>query len=161
MVADARIGDTPPMKANTLIPAGLAMVLWLMPHEAQAATVPAGTALVVQTLQAVSSTDVQGTRFAVRLSHNVAVAGKAILPVGTKFSGKVQTSRRLASSSQRLTVDLTDVQIGGRVIPIRTTGARELSNDRETRRGVQVSRGAYTVAAGKRLEFHLAQPLNL
>jgi hypothetical protein len=146
------------MKA--FIPAGLAMLLWLVPRDFQAATVPAGTALVVQTLQAVSSTDVQGTRFSVSLAHNVAVNGKVALPAGTKFSGKVQTSRRLASSSQRLTVDLTDLQISGRVIPIRTTGARELSNDYKTRHGVQVSRGTYTVAAGKRLEFHLARPLN-
>lgn len=144
-----------------LILIGLTMLVWLVPRDSPAATVPAGTALIVQTLHAVSSTDVQGTRFATRLAHNVTVNGKVILPAGTKFSAKVQTSRRLASSSQRLTVDLTDVQIGGHVIAIRTTGARELSNDYKTKRGVQVSRGTYTVAAGKHLEFHLAQPLNL
>lgn len=149
------------MKAKTLILAGLTMLVWLVPNESPAATVPAGTALVVQTLHAVSSTDVQGTRFATRLAHNVSVNGKVILPAGTKLSAKVQTSRRLASSSQRLTVDLIDVQIGGQVIPIRTTGARELSNDYKTKGGVAVSRGTYTVPAGKHLEFHLAQPLNL
>jgi hypothetical protein len=149
------------MKANILILAGLAMLVWFGPHESAAATVPAGTALIVQTLHSVSSTDVQGTRFATRLAHNVSLNGKVVIPAGTKLSGKVQTSRRLASSSQRLTVDLVDVQIGGRVIPIRTTGARELSHDYKTKHGVQVSRGTYTVAAGKHLEFHLAQPLNL
>jgi hypothetical protein len=149
------------MKTKIFITAGLAILLWLLPRDSQAATVPAGTALVVQTLHAVSSTDVQGTRFAVRLAHNVGVNGKVVLPAGTKFSAKVQTSRRLASSSQRLTVDLTDVHVGGHVIRIRTTGARELSNDYKTRHGVQVSRGTYTVPAGKHLEFHLAQPLNL
>jgi hypothetical protein len=149
------------MKSKNLIIGGLATLGWFVTQNSLAATLPSGTALVVQTLNAVSSTDVQGTRFAVRLAHNVAVKGKVLLPAGTKLSGKVQTSRRLASSSQRLTVDLTDVQIGGHVIPIRTTGAQELSNDYKTRHGVRISRGTYTVPAGKHLQFHLAQALNL
>ena len=53
------------------------------------------------------------------------------------------------------------VQIGGRAVPIKTTGARPLSNDYQTKRGVSVSRAAYTVPAGKQIEFQLAQPLNL
>lgn len=159
MVAITRIRQTLSMKTKIFFL--VVLLSWLMPHDSLAATVPAGTALVVQTLHAVSSTDVQGTRFATRLAHNVSVNGKVVIPAGTKLSAKVQTSRRLVSSSQRLTVDLIDVQIGGRVIPVKTTGARELSNDHRTKRGVQISRGTYTVAAGKHLEFHLAQPLNL
>jgi hypothetical protein len=56
------------MKAMNLIAVGLAMLLWLLPYESRATTVPAGTMLVVQTLQPVSSTDVQGTRFALPLA---------------------------------------------------------------------------------------------
>jgi hypothetical protein len=84
-----------------------------------------------------------------------------ILPAGTKLYGTIETSRRMVSSSQRLTVNLTDVQVGGRAVSIKTTGARELSNDFKTKRGIAVSRAAYTVPAGKRLEFQLAQPLSL
>ena len=149
------------MKPKILILVGLAMLAWLVPHDSSGATVPAGTILIVQTLDAVSSTDAPGTRFAAQLANNVAVNGKVILPAGTKLSGKIETSRRMVSSSQRLTVDLTDVKAGGRAVSIKTTGARELSNDFKTRSGVGVSRGAYTVRAGKRLEFQLAQPLNL
>ena len=149
------------MKAKILILAGLAMLAWLVPQDSPAATVPAGTILVVQTLDAVSSTDAPGTRFAAQLANNVAVNGKVILPAGTKLSGKIETSRRMVSSSQRLTVNLTDVQVGGRAVSIKTTGARELSNDFKTKRGIGVSRAAYTVPAGKRIEFQLAQPLNL
>lgn len=148
------------MKAKILILAGLATLAWLVQQDSPAATVPAGTTLIVQTLDAVSSTDVPGTRFAAQLANNVAVKGKVILPAGTKVSGKIQTSRRLASSSQRLTVNLTDVQAGGRAVPIRTTGARPLSNEYKTKRGIEVSRATYTVPAGKRIEFQLAQPLN-
>lgn len=148
------------MKAKILILGGLAMVAWLLPQDSPAATVPAGTVLIVQTLNAISSTDAPGTRFAAQLANNVAINGKVVLPAGTKVSGKVETSRRTVSSTQRLTVNLTDVQVGGRAVPIKTTGASPLSNDFKTKRGVEVSRGAYTVAAGKRVEFQLAQPLN-
>jgi hypothetical protein len=149
------------MNAKILILAGLAMLAALVPKNSPAATVPAGTILVVRTLNAVSSTDAPGTRFAAKLASNVAINGKVLLPAGTKLSGKIQTSRRLASSSQRLTVDLTDVLVGGHTVPIKTSGARELSNDYKTKGGVAVSRATYTVPAGKRIEFQLAQPLNL
>jgi hypothetical protein len=149
------------MKAKILILAGLTMLAAHLPQDSSAATVPAGTTLVVQTLGAVASTDAPGTRFAAQLTNNVAVNGKLVLPAGTKLSGKIETSRRMVSSTQRLTVNLTDVQIGGRAVPIKTTGARPLSNDYQTKRGVSVSRAAYTVPAGKQIEFQLAQPLNL
>jgi hypothetical protein len=149
------------MKAKILILAGLAMLAAHVPKNSPAATVPAGTVLIVQTLNAVSSTDAPGMRFAAQLANNVAINGKVILPAGTKFSGKVETSRRTVSSSQRLTVNLTDVQVGGQTVPIKTAGARELGNDYKTKGGIAVSRAAYTVPAGKRIEFHLAQPLNL
>ena len=148
------------MKAKIFISFGLTTLVWLVPQNSPAATVPAGTTLIVQTLDAVSSTDAPGTRFAAQLVNNAVVNGKVILPAGTKVSGKIETSRRLASSSQRLTVNLTHVQAGDRSVPIKTTGARPLSNEYKTKRGIEVSRASYTVPAGKRIEFQLAQPLN-
>ena len=149
------------MKTKILILAGLSLLPCLVPQDSSAATVPAGTILVVQTLDAVSSTDAPGTRFSAQLANNIAINGKVILPAGTKLLGKVETSRRMVSSTQRLTVNLTDVHVGGGIVSIKTTGARELSNDFKTKRGIGVSRGAYTVPAGARIQFQLAQPLNL
>ena len=148
------------MKTNFLILIGLTTLISLAPQDSPAATVPAGTILVVKTLEAVTSTDTVGTRFAAQLANDVAVKGKVILPAGTKVSGKIATSRRMVSSTEKLTVDLIDLQVGGRAVPIKTTGARPLSNDYKTRGGTGISRGAYTVVAGKRIEFQLAQPLN-
>lgn len=148
------------MKTKISILAGLATLVWLIPQDSPGATVPAGTVLIVQTMDAVSSMDRPGMRFATRLAKNVGINGKVVLPAGTKVSGKVETSNRMMGSSQRLTVNLTDVQIGGRAVPIKTSGPRPLSNDYKTRRGVQVSRADYTVPAGKLIEFKLAQPLN-
>jgi hypothetical protein len=147
------------MNAKFLFPVVLSLLVWLPRHDSPAATVPAGTILIVQTLNAISSIDSPGTRFAAQLANNVAVNGKVVLPAGTRLSGKIETSRRLVTSSQRLTVNLTDVQIGGHLVPLKTTGAQPLSNDYKTRRGIEVSRASYTVAAGKRIEFQLAQSL--
>ena len=149
------------MNAKTVFLIGLALFGGLVSQHATAATVPAGTTLIVQTLNAISSTDAPGTRFGAQLANNVAANGKVVLPAGTKLSGKVETSRRMMSSTQRLTVNLTEVMVGGRAVAIKTTGARELSNDFQTKSGISVSRAAYTVAAGKRIQFQLAQPLNL
>lgn len=148
------------MKTNILFLIGLTTFISLVPQDSPAATAPAGTMLTVQTLEAVTSTDTPGTRFAAQLVNNVAVNGKVILPVGTKVTGKIETSRRMVSSTERLTVNLIEVQAGGRAVPIKTTGARPLSNDYKTKGGTGISRGAYKVIAGKRIEFQLAQPLN-
>ncbi len=148
------------MKTNILFLMGLTMLISLVPQDSPAATIPAGTTLVVKTLEAVTSSDAPGTRFAAQLANNVAVKGKVILPAGTKVSGKIATSRRTVSTSDRLTVDIIDVQVGGRTVPIKTTGPRPLSNDYKALNKTGVSRGYYKVIVGKRIEFQLAQPLN-
>lgn len=136
------------------------MLACLVPQYSPAATVPAGTILIVKTLDAVSSTNPPGARFGAELAHGVAVNGKMVLPAGTKLSAKIETSRTMMSSSKGLTVNLTGVQVGGHTVPIKTAGARPLSNDFQMR-GVQISHASYTVPAGKKIQFQLAQPLNL
>lgn len=128
---------------------------------AGAATIPAGTVFVVRTLHAVSSIDAPGTHCNGQLAHNITVGGKVVLAAGTKFDGKVITSRRLVSRPDKLTVDMTAIHLSGRSVPITTTGAQFLSNDMRSRRDVSVSRANYTVASGKLLQFHFARPVNL
>ena len=128
--------------------------------ESWGATIPAGTVFVVRSLHTITSTDVPGTPFPTRLEHNVVVQGKVVLPAGTHFSGRVVTSRRLHHSNDKLTVDLTALHSQGRTISITTTGAQFLYNF-STTRGVPVTRGGYSVAAGKQLRFQLARPVVL
>lgn len=150
------------MNTKTFILGAISIFAWISLDQSSAATVPAGTTLVVRTLQAISSVDAPGTRFSAQLENSVTVNGKVVLPAGTKLSGKVETSRRTATSSQRLTVNITDAQVGGRTVPIKTAGAYQLANTSfKTRRGVSVSSASYHVAAGRKIEFRLAQPLNL
>jgi hypothetical protein len=150
------------MKRNTLIWIGIASLAFLAVDTAFGVTIPAGTPLVVRTLHGISSIDAPGTRFPAELEKEVVVNGKVGLPVGTKVSGRIATSKRTHTSSQRLSVDITDVQVGGRSLPIKTAGAIGLEQSaHKTRRGVSVSTYSYQVPSGRRIEFRLAKPLNL
>ena len=148
------------MKTTTSLLFTLAVFAWGTAHHASAATVPAGTQLVVRTLDLITSADAPGTRFHTELIRNITVQGRVVLPAGTKIMGKVETSRRMASSGGQLSVNLTEVIVGGRAHPLRTTGAVHPVNF-TTSRGVAVTRGYYNIARGKTLEFRLAQPLQL
>ena len=135
---------------------------WLGIQFASAATIPAGTTMVVRTRQVISSQDVPGTPFPAQLEKNVVVSGKVVLPAGTKVSGKIETSKRTHHSSERLTVNITELLVDGRTLPVKTTGAVQLEHENfKTRRGISVSRDSYHVAAGRRMEFRLAHALNL
>jgi len=150
------------MKRHTLIWIGIASLAFLAVDTAFGVTIPAGTPLVVRTLHGISSIDAPGTRFPAELEKEVVVNGKVGLPVGTKVSGRIATSKRTHTSSQRLSVDITDVQVGGRSLPIKTAGAIGLEQSaHKTRRGVSVSTYSYQVPSGRRIEFRLAKPLNL
>jgi hypothetical protein len=127
--------------------------------QAIGATIPAGTLLTVRTVKAVASVDMAGTLVPAELEYPVAVSGKVVLPVGTYFSGKVITSRQLLRSPARLTVNLTAMRVGGRDIPITTTSPQLLSDALAERHSPGISRGYYTVAAGKRIQFQLARPV--
>ena len=125
--------------------------------------VPAGTTLVVQTLHGNSSVDTPGKAVSMQLDKDVVVSGKIALPTGTKISGRIETSKRTHTRSQSLTVNITDAQVHGRVVAIKTTGAVSPENPfaRTTRRGVQVSTYSYQVPAGTKIQFRLAKPLEL
>jgi hypothetical protein len=128
-----------------------------------AATIPAGTTLVVRTLNTIHSTDRVGRTFSAQLDQDVAVNGKAVLRAGTKFSGKIEASQANPRNSQPLTLNLTAVSVNGRTIPIKTVSGFQLENTakvgRARTRGISV--GPFVAPHGTKLEFRLAQPLNV
>jgi hypothetical protein len=114
----------------------------------------------VRTVNAVVSDDMAGTPVPAKLEYPVTVNGKVVLPAGTYFSGKVITSRRLLRSPDRLTVNLTAVRLGGRDIPLTTTGPQLLSNNFNlVEANVTVSLSDEVVPANKLIQFQLARPL--
>jgi hypothetical protein len=129
-----------------------------------AATVPAGTPIIVRTAGAISSHATPGRTFSAKLDQDVAINGTVVLRAGTQLSGIIASSRgsRSTTSSQPLTLNLTAVAANGRMVPIKTSGGVQPHAAKTTRQ----SRGGFsfgenTFPAGTRLEFRLAQPLHL
>lgn len=143
------------MKKRFLCVTIMSVLVCVASHLTVAATIPAGSTLVVRSLETITSTDAPGTRFHVELISKVGA-----LHPGTKMTARVVTSRRTHHSNQRLTVDLTGAIVGGHSVPVKTTGAVQLNNARfKTRNDVSVSRAGYAVPAGRVIQFRLAQPI--
>jgi hypothetical protein len=127
-----------------------------------AATIPAGTTLIVRTLNSIHSTDRVGRTFNAQLDQDVAVNGRAVLRAGTKVSGRIEASQANPRNSQPLTLNLTGISVNGRTIPIKTVSGFELQHiprGRAATRGISV--GPFVAPHGTKMEFRLAQPINL
>jgi hypothetical protein len=123
-----------------------------------AGTIPVGTAIVVKTNTSIYTKDMVRKEFTTHLVQDIVVKGKVVAPVGTDFVGKVETSTKFGPSP--LTVDLTGAKLGGKVIPLKTTGAfKPQSAARGKRR--QVTTRDFVLPPGSTLQFHLAQPLTM
>lgn len=139
----------------------VASSLWFAAHSSFAATIPAGTTLVVRTLETIHSNDRVGRTFTAQLDQDVAVSGKAVLRAGTKVQGRIEVSQRNPHESRPLTVNLTDVSVNGRMIPIKTVSGFQVKNKAIGARPGGISVGPFITPHGTRMEFRLAEPLNL
>jgi len=133
---------------------------------ALAATIPAGTTIVVTTVDALSSHESRGRTFKTKLATDLKAGGKTVLPAGTIVYGVVETSRNpmVKTATNPLTLNLKSVETNGRRIPIKTTGGvspETLSAVTAQQKRHDVSIGKGIVGRGTKLEFRLAQPLNL
>jgi hypothetical protein len=128
-----------------------------------AATIPAGTTLVVRTLNTIHSNDRVGRTFTAQLDQGVVANGKVVLQAGTKFHGKIEASQANPRNSQPLTLNLTDVSVNGRTIPIKTVSGFQLENiaKRGGARARGMSVGPFVAPHGTQMQFRLARPLSL
>ena len=149
------------MTKKTSVLIAIASCVWIA--TSFAATIPAGTTLVVRTLNTIHSNDRVGRTFTAQLDQGVVVNGKVVLQAGTKFHGKIEASQANPRNSQPLTLNLTDVSVNGRTIPIKTVSGFQLENiakvGRAKARGISV--GSFVAPHGTKMEFRLAQPLNV
>ena len=156
-------------------------------------TIPAGTVLMAKMANQVSSQDPAGRRFTAKLAANMTVGNAVLAPAGTTVYGQVTKSsqaRRLVGRSE-LVLNLTEINIGGKMYPLMTTNFAEAgkSSFRKTARnagmgaliggafgdsddakkgaaiglGVSVLRkgNSVVVPAGAMLEFRMTQPLTV
>jgi hypothetical protein len=114
-------------------------------------------------MNAIHSDARTGTSFKAKLDQNVMVQGRLVLAAaGTILSGRVETSQAFRHSSHALTVNLDSITSGGQTIPIKTAGAfKPQQGLRTTRHGRNLSVGPFTVPAGTKMEFRLAEPVNV
>ncbi len=127
-----------------------------------AATIPTGTTLTVRTVSLISSKDAVGRTFEAKIDQDVSVKGKVLLKVGTKAFGRIQSSRANPRKSEPLSLELTSISVNGRNVPVKTTSVQPGSSPRtarEVRAGFTA--GTLVVNPGSKMQFQLAQPINL
>lgn len=127
-----------------------------------AATIPAGTTLTVNTVSLVTSQDAVGSSFEAKLAQHVSVKGNVLLRAGTKVFGKIRSSRRNPRKSGPLTVELASVSVNGRNVAVKTNSVQP-GGPPQTARQAQYGHTAGTtvVNPGSKMQFQLLQAANL
>jgi len=127
-----------------------------------AATIRAGTTLTVETLSSISSQDVVGRSFEVKIVEDVSVNGNVVLRAGTKAFGKIRSSRANPRRSEPLNVDLTWVSANGRNVAIKTNRVQPVGFQTTARqRRYGHTAGTLVVNPGTKFEFQLVQAVSL
>jgi hypothetical protein len=128
-----------------------------------AATVPAGTTMVVRTNAPISTHATPGNHFTATLDQDLVADGNVVARAGTHVTGLIQTSRgsRSTTSSSPLTLVLTGISSHGKTVRIKTSSVQpQGAHTTRARRG-GFSFGEDVFPAGTRLELRLLQPANL
>jgi hypothetical protein len=108
-----------------------------------------------------------GRTFETKLAADLNAGGKTVAPAGTIIFGVVEKSRNamgVRSTSEPLTLNLKSIAINGQRIPIKTTGGvapETVSGFTGLQKRTGVSAGKGVLQGGTKLQFRLAQPLNL
>jgi hypothetical protein len=127
-----------------------------------AATIPAGTTLAVQTVGSISSSDPVGRTFETKLDQDVAVKGNVLLKAGTKAFGRIKSSRANPRKSEPLTLELTSISVNGRNVALKTNSAEPGSSPRTARQArYGHTAGTLRVDPGTKMQFQLAQAVTL
>lgn len=127
-----------------------------------AATIPAGTTLMVSTVSLVTSQIVVGRSFEAKLAQDVSVKGSVLLKAGTPVFGKIASSRANPRKSGPLSLELALIQVNGRRIAVKTNSMQP-HGPPQTARQAQYGHTAGTtvVNPGTKLQFQLLQPVTL
>ncbi|HEU0207643.1 MAG TPA: hypothetical protein VFQ78_01560 [Candidatus Udaeobacter sp.] len=123
-----------------------------------AATIPAGTTLTIQTVSLITSQNTVGRSFEAKLAQDVSVKGNVALKAGTKVFGKIVSSRANPRKSEPLSVELASIDLGGRRIPVKTTSVDPSAGPRTARQAHYGHTGGTTVVnPGSTMQFQVLQ----
>ncbi len=108
-------------------------------------TVPSGSSILVRTTEPIDSRRMgEGARFTVVLESNLSSDGAVAVKAGAKVYGKifeVRKSRRLVGKAE-VTVALTEISVGGNLVPITTSGVRAVGEQKAKKSAKKVAAGA-------------------
>ncbi|HEX4706905.1 MAG TPA: hypothetical protein VH229_04165 [Candidatus Udaeobacter sp.] len=135
---------------------------YFAPSVLNAATIPAGTTITVNTVSLVTSQDVVGRSFEAKLAQDVSVKGNKVLRAGTTAFGKISSSRANPRRSEPLSVELASIEVNGRKVPVKTSSV-EPHGPPQTARQARYGHTAGTtvVNPGTKMQFQLLQPVTL
>lgn len=115
-------------------------------------TINAGTALLVRTVDPVSSKDAQGKRFTTSLETDLAVNGTTIAKAGTKIYGRVESAKQAGRYAGQSTLELRlcEVAVGPNLVPIVTGGYTQAGDKsiKKTARGAAAGAAIGAIADG-------------
>ena len=123
-----------------------------------AATVPAGTKIMVRTSAPISTHATPGNHFTAILAQGI-----GDVHAGAQCQGSIRASRgsRSTTSTSPLTLVLTHIAANGHMVKIKTDSVYpQGAHTTRSRRG-SFSFGEDVFPAGTRLEFHLTHTVNL
>lgn len=127
-----------------------------------AATIPAGTTIIISAVSSFSSKTVVGRSFEGKLAQDVSVKGHVLLKAGSKAFGKVASSRYNPRKNDPLTVELTSISVNGRNVPVKTNAfqpGHPAMTGRQARYGHTA--GTLVITPGTLMQFQLLQPVTL
>jgi len=128
-----------------------------------AATIPAGTTLAVQTVGSITSSDPVGRTFEAKLDQDVAVKGNVQLKAGTKALGRIKSSSRAGTGGrpEPFSLELTSISVNGSNVAVKTNSAEPGSRPgtaRQARHGVTA--GKLQITPGTKMQFQLTQAVS-
>jgi hypothetical protein len=139
------------MKHKTIILAAMAMFTApsVMAEETKAepkaVTVPAGTRIMVETIDVLdSSRQKAGHRFRAKLAGDLVADGKVVAPGGSILYGilaEAKKSRRAIGRAE-LVLTFTDITINGQLVPIQTSAIQAVTDATAKKSASQVGRAA-------------------
>jgi hypothetical protein len=139
------------MKHKTIILAAMAMFTAsiVMAEETRpepkAVTVPAGTRIMVETIDVLdSSRQKSGHRFRAKLAGDLVADGKVVAPGGSILYGilaEAKKSRRAVGKAS-LVLTFTDITVNGQLVPIQTSAIQAVTDATTKKSASQVGRAA-------------------
>ncbi len=120
-------GAAAPAAPAAAAPAAAAPAAAVPAAQAQSVTIPAGTTLLVRTLDGISSKNKAGTTFSTKLETDVSAGNTIAIKGGTLIYGKVQSSTQAGRAIGQSTLDLrlTQIVVNGQSVPLMTSGYQD------------------------------------